>query len=306
MENVLVSVIVLTYCKFDNLENNLKSIQDQDYSNIEIVISDDCSPAFNADEIYCLCKKTGLKFQIISHNKNLGTVKNYDSAIKAANGKIIIPLSQDDTFYNMKSVSSIVSFFEKTKCDVCTAKRLGSKSHIIYPQKNDADILLEKKQHDLIIRLLLSNFISGSVLYFKKDIYNSIGFDKDFVLLEDYPFVMRLIEKNVQLDFMDQIVLTYGESGVSSGKNISNILLRDMQLMYTKYLIPLSSRYSHSLRKYVKWKYTWFMNYNNPIKKKISQIISLNTSILVLKYKCIAKKNKRDFTSCIYQWMKKC
>lgn len=47
----LVSVIVLTYRKFDLLEENLNSIYMQDYPNIEIIIGDDGSDNFDYDMI---------------------------------------------------------------------------------------------------------------------------------------------------------------------------------------------------------------------------------------------------------------
>ena len=49
--NPIVSVIVLTYNKFDNIERNLKSIQCQDYVDLEIIIHDDCSDDFPKEKI---------------------------------------------------------------------------------------------------------------------------------------------------------------------------------------------------------------------------------------------------------------
>ena len=46
-----VSIITATYKKFDMLFDTIKSVLDQDYSQIEYIICDDCSDAFPEKEI---------------------------------------------------------------------------------------------------------------------------------------------------------------------------------------------------------------------------------------------------------------
>ena len=47
MKTIKVSVVVLTYKKFDNLQNNINSVLKQDYTNYEVIIHDDGSDNFD-------------------------------------------------------------------------------------------------------------------------------------------------------------------------------------------------------------------------------------------------------------------
>ena len=78
----LVSVVILTYKNFGGIEKNLNSIFEQDYPNIEIIISDDCSGNFDSNYIENLLKKhfeieyfNGVTFKIdISKGNNMKEV----------------------------------------------------------------------------------------------------------------------------------------------------------------------------------------------------------------------------------------
>ena len=165
----LVSVIVLTYKKFDNIEENLSSILEQDYSNMEIIIQDDGSPNFPLQRIEDFFMAHNISVYKIEHNEiNLGTVRNYNHAMDISNGEIIIPLSQDDRFYDSHCVSDIVGFFQNSNYCICTAQRVGSNSGIVFPSNTQSDILKENNLDHLIFCLFIQNFISGSVLYFRK------------------------------------------------------------------------------------------------------------------------------------------
>ena len=76
-EENLVTVVVLTFRRFDNLENNINSILSQSYRNIEVIISDDGSENFDELKIKSLFSENkNMKFHIIHSKKNFGTVKN--------------------------------------------------------------------------------------------------------------------------------------------------------------------------------------------------------------------------------------
>ena len=73
MNMVKVSVIVLTYNNFKNIEENLKSISDQDFDDYEVIISDDGSENFDGKRIERVIQKYGIVNYKILHNKrNIG------------------------------------------------------------------------------------------------------------------------------------------------------------------------------------------------------------------------------------------
>ena len=49
--NIKVTIFTPTYKRFDTLYKTIQSVLEQDYSNIEYIISDDGSPDFPYDDI---------------------------------------------------------------------------------------------------------------------------------------------------------------------------------------------------------------------------------------------------------------
>lgn len=103
-ETPLISVIITTYNQKQYLNETLDSIFFQKYSNIEIVIQDDFSNAFDSKYFIKYISennKGNITNVIINHNEiNLGTVKNINLGITTSNGQYIKIIAGDDAFYD--------------------------------------------------------------------------------------------------------------------------------------------------------------------------------------------------------------
>lgn len=252
LENKMIkpyaSIVILTYKKFDNLENNIKSISAQNYKNYEVIIQDDGSPNFDSTEISRLCKMyfEDDKYKINTNNKNLGTVKNYNRAINNASGEIIIPLSQDDIFASDNALQSIIDFFNKPDVYICCSKRQGKSSKTIYPSKMEINYINELDCRHLLICILYGNFISGASLIWRKDFLTKMGgYDENYILMEDYPMILKLLKEGYSISFLDNVTVNYGENGVSSG---------NFSLTYIEDNIHLFNDLLENSEKYVKSK----------------------------------------------------
>lgn len=101
-EDELISISILTYRNYRYLYEALESVFSQDYSNIELIVSDDGSDNFPEDEIRTYIqknKKNNIKNVIVNHEKvNQGTVKHINKVIDLANGDYFAALAGDDVF----------------------------------------------------------------------------------------------------------------------------------------------------------------------------------------------------------------
>lgn len=232
----MVSIIVLTYKNFQNLKNNIRSIAEQKYDDYEVIIQDDGSPNFNFAFVESLVKQSGKpdKFHIERNEKNLGTVKNMNKAIKKTHGDIIVPLSQDDIFFDSDTLSLIVEAFNKGDKNVFQGKRIGEKSKLIRPNKEEEFYFTDKASKDCKwFRMAMSSYLSGASLYWKKETLEEVGFfDENYVLLEDYPVMLKLIEKDISVGLINSITVKYGEDGISSN-HASVEMINDCIRMYT-------------------------------------------------------------------------
>ena len=98
--NILVSVIVVSYNSEKTIEETLNSIKSQSYDNIELIISDDGSK----DNTIDICKrwlqingKVFSCYQLITVELNSGIPANCNRSLKASNADWVKFIAGDDT-----------------------------------------------------------------------------------------------------------------------------------------------------------------------------------------------------------------
>ncbi len=265
----LVSVIILTYKNFSGIEKNLNSIFEQNYPNIEIIISDDCSENFDSNYINKLIENKSnniKKIEILKNTKNLGTVKNFNGAIKKSTGDYIFPLSQDDFFYSKDTITKIVDSFGESLV-ISGIRKVVSKDGVEkgeLPSIEERKILKYKKLYNYLI--LNGNLISGASTYYKREVFDKYDFfDENLFLLEDMPYYLKLIRNNENIKILDFSTIKYGDNGVSSFKN--PLLRKDYMNLYFRE----SNEVKGYLKRYLKYRYKK-LNANNEIKRIIINI----------------------------------
>lgn len=94
----LASIVLLTFNQEHFVEDALRSLLNQDYENLEIVISDDCSRDGTWNQIQKILKGyAGTKKIITNQNPiNLGIVRNYETAFQKTTGDLIFMAAGDD------------------------------------------------------------------------------------------------------------------------------------------------------------------------------------------------------------------
>lgn len=263
----LVSVVTLTYKRFEKLFETIDSVLSQDYPNIEYIISDDGSPDFPEQKIneYVASHKRDniTSFSVIRHDENQGTVRNINGAYKAAKGEIIIPVSSDDSFNGTDIVSRIVKVYEERQCEALLIGRAlyDVEGRFVKNIPDAKQIKALTRSDDVTYRY--RRFItcrvfeaySGCVLSLRKSFIESWGyFDEKYVLLEDAPFFAKyLCEHKLECAF-DITGIRYGDGGVSS-KIKHPLLLKDDSLYTLTDRSAHLDRLTWSQRAMIKYEY---------------------------------------------------
>ncbi|WP_163192841.1 glycosyltransferase [Clostridium thermarum] len=122
-----VSVIVLTYNpNYSKLLSTVRSIVCQKNVDIELIISDDGSLNDYINEIEDFFNDIGFKDYIINKNlKNVGTVKNYLSALKIASGEYVYGISPGDLLYDDHCLNDIYEFLVENDAEICFGKAVN-------------------------------------------------------------------------------------------------------------------------------------------------------------------------------------
>lgn len=309
MEYPLVSVVTLTYKKFDYIYSTIKSVLDQNYPNIEYIIADDGSPNFPKEDIVNFVKENAkeniMNFVVIDAKENVGTVKNINRAYKMAKGEYLMPLSGDDEFFDEKSISNVIGEFNRRKCEVLVTGRLVCDANLkplyflphigerLKIQKLDS----KEKQYIAFITSYYYDMVSGSSLYIKKQKLVDMGyFNEEYYLWEDGPFFEKYLSNNKINIVYDLITIKYRLGGVSNGG--VNIKLKNDCIRFNEYVLKKNL---DSIDNYLVRKLKYINSFNeckNTIDKMFCYIKRLDVFVDRFIYKVVRKYN--EFKDVIY------
>ncbi len=114
----LVSIVIATYNGSLFLAQQMESVVAQTYSNIEIIVVDDCS----TDNTIEILKDFQLQYphiNIYSNKINLGYVKNFEKGCTLASGTYIALCDQDDVWHvdKIKKMQAVIGSYPVIYCD---------------------------------------------------------------------------------------------------------------------------------------------------------------------------------------------
>ena len=108
--NDKVSVITASYNAGRFIEETIKSVLDQTYENLELIIVDDCSTD-NTDEIVSKYIKVDSRVKFYKLEKNSGAAVVRNTALEKAEGRFIAFLDSDDV-WDRKKLEKQISFMK--------------------------------------------------------------------------------------------------------------------------------------------------------------------------------------------------
>lgn len=130
----LVSVIIPVYNTAFYIEKCIYSVLSQDYSNIEIILVNDCS----TDNSAAICDQFAIKYTNIScihHEKNLGLSATRNSGLTAVKEDYVLFLDSYDTLLP-NTISILASYLETTKSKLAICNYQYNVSGVVSPNKN--------------------------------------------------------------------------------------------------------------------------------------------------------------------------
>ncbi len=116
-ENSLVSIVIACYNHSDFVQECIKSIINQDYKNIELIIIDDGSEDNSVDmirEVIPLCQERFVRFEF-RYRSNKGLCATLNEAIEWCSGIYLSLFASDDIMFSDRISKQIATFNEKVK-----------------------------------------------------------------------------------------------------------------------------------------------------------------------------------------------
>lgn len=195
----MISIIIPTFNRGNLIERAIDSVLNQSYTDIEIIVVDDCS----TDDTSYVMKKyvNNAKVKYIRLEHNSGACHARNVGISNSSGKLIAFLDSDDEWSIDKLLKQHKYMQQKNaKVVVCN----------YFYEKNEKCKIAIKKKQDVITynQLLYENCITTGAILIEKDLIENVGmFDESMPRYQDWELVLRIAKKE-KIYFYDEPLLT--------------------------------------------------------------------------------------------------
>ncbi len=170
--------------------NAIKSILNQTYKNLELIIIEDASTDNSLSQIQAFNDN---RIQIIRNDRNRGIVYSRNKGLCMASGEFIGMFDADDIAYSNKFEEQI-TFLEQNK----DYGMVGSWANFI--DEDDQAIKgawkLNSSPAKIPSIMLFKNYFLQSAVLYRKDCIKSYSFKEGFDILEDYLIWLEIIKKH--------------------------------------------------------------------------------------------------------------
>lgn len=199
-----VSVIVRTKDRPEVLKEALKSISDQSYRSIEVVLVNDGGCEVDLAEARLILDDIPLTY--VKHETGQGRAAALNSGLENSGGAYVAILDDDD-IYCPSGIAALVAETAKNRAELVYGKVVCK---TVIPGEGDAEaterILGEPFDFG---KLLFENFIATNSLMVSRELVEKTGpFDNDFEIFEDWDWIIRMASI-CEPQFVDSVVGEY-------------------------------------------------------------------------------------------------
>lgn len=187
--NNLVSVVIPTYNRENTISRAVRSVLNQTYDNIEIVIVDDCSNDHTEEVVK---KEFGNNPKVLFHtlDRNSGACVARNKGVQLSHGEYIAFLDSDDEFQPEK-ISKQIACLERDGVSLCatdyTSFDKNGHEGIVKTHPGTRDAIYKE--------LLYCNFITTGTLMGYRKCFIDVPFDETLPRYQDWDLVLRLAQK---------------------------------------------------------------------------------------------------------------
>ena len=225
MNNPLVSVIIATYKRDASLEKALESVCRQTYSPLEVVVVDDNDDPVWNEKIAAIVenqkKSTQINIMLLQNHPNQGSAKTRNNGIKAANGKFISFLDDDDIYLPSKIENQVLKMISDNADYSLTDLDLFNENETLSERRRRW--YLEKEGGNLLRCHLKYHMTGTDTMMFKKEYLLKIGCFEPIDVGDEYYLMMKAIRGGGTFSYLPQSdVKAYvhvGDGGLSSGQS---------------------------------------------------------------------------------------
>ena len=218
---MFVSVVIITRDRLSDLQNCLKSIKEQSYVKIEVVIVDN-SQRSETENYFLLFNDEKIKYYRM--NENLGVSGGRNFGISKSIGDVIVTVDDDAYFKDKNAINKIVEKFEVSpSIGVIAFKIIDHYSNIVepmfFPSRNKKRSVNEEFE---------TTWFIGAGHAIHRNVYEKVGIYRNFWPYgsEEFDLSLRIIDNNERIVYSPEIEIFHKEVKTSRLPSDEIIVLR--------------------------------------------------------------------------------
>ena len=227
--NRLISVAVVTYNSAKTVLETLESVKKQTYTNIELIISDDCS----TDNTVGVCRDwlnenaaCFVNATLLTSEVNKGIAPNRNNCINAAQGEWLKFVDGDD----LLTPNSIEDYNNAIKDDMhfimgnFTYLYDDGKTKEYIPQKDFFNWTAAEQYRS---QEKGATVLWPGIIHRRETLLKLGGLDERFPMLDDFPLITKILENDYKFHHLDSFIFVYrvhaGSAQRSKGFHYSHV-----------------------------------------------------------------------------------
>ncbi|SDS34194.1 glycosyltransferase [Gillisia sp. Hel1_33_143] len=243
-----ISIITIVYNRAHCIEDCIKSVLSQTYSNVEYLVIDGGS----TDGTAKIIEKYADKIDYYISEKDEGIFDALNKGIKNATGEVIGILNSDDFFYSEQTLSQIIEAFQYSGAELVYAKGLFvsetdiTKIKRIYPSNSFKKVFLNFGWIPL-----------HTTIFVKKEVFENYGcYNDGYRIASDYEISLRWFKNDeISKFYLNEWVVKMRLGGLSTSAKFQLRKSREDLRIISKYklsgIFTLSFKIARKIPHYI-------------------------------------------------------
>lgn len=241
-----VSIGVITYNHEAFISECLESIRAQDYPNIEVFITDDCSTDKTAEAIQAFIDRyPNVVTEVIRQKENKGMVENCNLLLEKMTGRYTLLFAGDDIMMPNKTSLQVALLERTTSASLCFSNMLW-----FWSDTNKAIChhfgWLQRPSTDM--RDILMDFsIPTPTVMVRREMMGNLRYNPKLPFINDCLFVMEMLQRGTAV-YCPEITVRYRKH--QNSLTMQNYFLAERETLLSHLYQKFPVAYHASIKKY--------------------------------------------------------
>lgn len=215
----LVTVIIASYNHAPYIEECIRSVLEQSYPNIELLVIDDGSKDDSVQRIKRLQEQHVFDFRV---QQNQGLTTTLNQALARSCGEFIVPFGSDDIMLPERIARQVAHMIDKPEVGICAGNiELIDSDGGLYPERHQGREIPFRRMDFEDVFLERKPYPPAPTLMFRREALEKVGgFDPD-IRLEDLLIELKITRAGYFIDCLGEVLAKYRKHATNTSKNHS-------------------------------------------------------------------------------------